>query len=1324
MTMQDQPTQGPAHRYTAKKATEIELARQAKWLAEQTFRQPNPGEHGFDASRPKFYCLDMFPYPSGAGLHVGHPEGYTATDIISRYKRMRGFNVLHPMGWDAFGLPAEQYAIQTGVHPAITTKASINTFRAQLQRFGFSYDWSRECGTIDPEYYKWTQWIFTKVYDAWMDSRASKARPISDLVAALERGELAPQVNSGSDVEPLAPAPASWAACSAPQRRTIIDSYRLAYLGETTVNWCPKLGTVLANDEVIDGRSERGGYPVLRKPMKQWMFRITAFAQRLLEQLDPLEWPESTKAMQREWIGKSEGAEIEFEVASRVARRSAAGPEGGPPTGGPPVDGPPTGGPPLCGESTSGPPLRGESTGGPPLRGGSSLPCPATTLSLARSRHLKPRGFEPRDPFPEGMKGAAPQLTATYRNLPHFNLPGATYFVTWRTSTTQVLDESDRRIVLEALSHFDGQRCRSYVACVMPDHVHWIVKPLGTTTLDELVKSVKHFTATAINKSHGRKGHLWQDERFDHIVRDRQAFNEAVEYTLSNPVKAGLCADAGEYLFSVVHEEVLDEQVGSGGPAAERRATQEATQEATLRVFTTRPDTIFGATYMVVAPEHEIVDAILAAPGPRTDVEKVRAYVSAARNRSDIERMENKEKTGVDLGVDAINPATGHAIPVHVADYVLTGYGTGAIMAVPAHDQRDFDFAQTFGLPIKDVIYGRTVLAMRYFSQHATPAEQEGDRWAGVLADFLGWTTSSNATEEQFPESLRLIRERRSAAQHASADSDHKERRNVRDTVWLDALQDLKIASFHDLAKRFATQTFHARSGGAFEGHGTLVHSANAEVSINNLSIDEAKRTIIAWLASKNRGQAKVNFRLRDWTFSRQRYWGEPFPIVFDDAGNHYPVSERALPVTLPELADYAPVESNDPQPLLAKAAAWARTTAGAAGVEPALLPPSTPVTRECNTMPGSAGSSWYFNRFCDAHNANRFTSREAERYWMGGLPGGPPLRSGSSQPTSPAPGVDLYIGGSEHAVGHLLYSRFWQNVLYDLGEACTPEPFRKLFHQGMITSFAYQRSDKSLVPIDQVEEVAEGDAIRYVQKGTGDRLTQTIAKMSKTLKNVVNPDDIINEYGADTFRIYEMYMGPLEASKPWNTKDIIGPFRFLQRVWRNVLNEETGQPAVTDAPIPPDLEKKLHRTIADVTSGIETLSLHTAIAKMIELNNDLTKVPGGPPRHAVETLLVLLSPFAPHICEELWEKLGHTTPLSRAPWPTFDPAKLVDAQIEIPVSILGKVRSRVMVPTGADAPTTEAKALADPKIVELIAGKPIKKIIVVPGKMVNIVHG
>lgn len=949
-TNNPRPDDTTPFRYTATLAQALETRWQRWWADHNTFVQPNPGEPGFHADRPKFYCLDMFPYPSGAGLHVGHPEGYTATDIVCRYKRAKGFNVLHPMGWDAFGLPAEQYAIQTGVHPAITTRSAIDNFRRQLQRFGFSYDWSREFGTIDPGYYKWTQWVFIRLYDAWFDPAAKKARPISELKAALASGAVAAQINPAADTKPFDPAPASWSGATAAQQRAIIDSYRLAYQGTTTVNWCPKLGTVLANDEVIDGKSERGGYPVLRKPLKQWMFRITAYADRLLSQLEPLDWPESTKIQQREWIGRSEGAEIEFSI---------------------------------------------------------------------------------------GEKGS-------------------------------------------------------------------------------------------------------------------------------------------------------------------------------LRVFTTRPDTLFGATYMVVAPEHALVAAVLQSPSGRTDSAKIQSYVSAAKNKSDIERMESKQKTGVDLGIDAINPATSEPIPVWVADYVLMGYGTGAIMAVPGHDERDFEFAKAFNLPVVHVL---------------VPAE-------GVEVD----------------------------------------------------------------------------PSVCFAGDGVAVNSSAPDLSIDGMRTAEAKAKMIDWLEASGRGTRKVNYKFRDWTFSRQRYWGEPFPIVFDDAGNHYPVGDSALPVVLPELADYAPIESDDPQPLLAKAGAWVRTTAGAAGVDPALLAPNTPVTRETNTMPGSAGSSWYALRYTDNRNDAALISREADAYWMKG--------DGSKMG-----GVDLYLGGSEHAVGHLLYARFWQSVLFDLGVVSTAEPFQKLFHQGLITAFSYQRADKSLLPNDQVEETSEGV---FIEKATGAKVTQIVAKMSKSLKNVVNPDEIIAQYGADTFRLYEMAMGPLEASKPWNTKDIIGQFRFLQRVWRNIVDEQTGEVRVSDAAPSAELEKKLHRTIAGVTSDIENLALHTAISKLIELNNDLTKVSAeGPiPRRAAEVITLLLAPLAPHIAEELWQKLGHDRSTSGESWPTFDPAQLVDDQVEIPIQVLGKLRGKMLVPAKADAKTIEDLARNDPNVQKHLEGKAIKKVIVVPGRMINFVVG
>jgi len=1163
------PNDTNPHRYTAALAHTLETRWQRWWADHNTFVQPNPGEPGFHADRPKFYCLDMFPYPSGAGLHVGHPEGYTATDIVCRYKRAKGFNVLHPMGWDAFGLPAEQYAIATGVHPAITTRTAIDNFRRQLQRFGFSYDWTREFGTIDPGYYKWTQWIFLKLYDAWFDPQAKKACPISDLKAALASGTVAAQINPAADTKPLDPAPASWSAATPAQQRAIIDSYRLAYQGTTTVNWCPKLGTVLANDEVIDGKSERGGHPVLRKPLKQWMFRITAYADRLLSQLDPLDWPESTKTQQREWIGRSEGAEIDFELSLG----SPAVPAG-----------------PLGSQAVP--------AGQASLRGFIDR---VFEGALTRLRHP---AFKPRDPYPENSYWPIPQMIREDRYLPHIELPEATYFVTWRTLPGVTLSDGERRTVLDALTHFDGQRALVLAAVVMPDHVHWLVKPATGHRLADLAESVKQFTARSINKQRAREGSLWYPERFDHIVRNDADLAEFLTYIVTNPVKAGLTDTASLYEALYVHRSVA----AAAEPGGDRRATQ----EQSLRVFTTRPDTLFGATYMVVAPEHPLVQAVLASPGERTDAAAVRAYVSAAKNKSDIERMESKQKSGVDLGVDAVNPATGEPIPVWVADYVLSGYGTGAIMAVPAHDDRDFEFAKAFNLPIVHVL---------------VPAE-------GVRVD----------------------------------------------------------------------------PAVCFAGEGLAVNSSRPDLTIDGMKTADAKAKMIHWLEASGRGTRKVNYKFRDWTFSRQRYWGEPFPIVFDDAGNHYPVSDKALPVVLPELADYAPIESDDPQPLLAKAKEWVRTTAGAAGVDPALLPSDTPVTRETNTMPGSAGSSWYALRYTDNRNDKALVSPQADAYWMRG--------DGSKMG-----GVDLYLGGSEHAVGHLLYARFWQSVLFDLGIVSTVEPFHKLFHQGLITSFAYQRTDKTLVPTDEVEETGDGV---FVEKKTGAKVTQIVAKMSKSLKNVVNPDEIIAGYGADTFRLYEMAMGPLEASKPWNTKDIVGPFRFLQRVWRNVLDEQTGELRVSDAAPGAELEKKLHRTIAGVTSDIENLALHTAISKLIELNNDLTKAAAeGPlPRRAAEVITLLAAPFAPHIAEELWQKLGHARSVSAEPWPAFDPAMLVDDQVEIPIQVLGKLRGKMMVPAKADAKQIEDLARNDPNVQKHLEGKAIKKVIVVPGRMINFVVG
>ncbi|MDX2147066.1 MAG: class I tRNA ligase family protein [Planctomycetota bacterium] len=1085
---QPEPGQEFPYRYTARLAGHLELGWQRAWKDAQAYRVANPGQAGFDSARPKFYCLDMFPYPSGAGLHVGHPEGYTATDIISRYKRMCGFNVLHPMGWDAFGLPAEQYAIQTGVHPAITTRAAIDNFRRQLQRFGFSYDWSREFGTIDEAYYRWTQWIFLRIYSAWYDDRAGRARPIAELVDMLEQGERRAEDDAASGG-------VAWKAMDAKQKRAFLDSKRLAYLGEQTVNWCPKLGTALANEEVIDGRSERGGYPVFRKPLKQWMFRITAYAERLLADLALVDWPESTRTMQAEWIGRSEGAEIDF-------------------------------------------------------------------------------------PFVDG----------------HFS---------------------------------PGQGTKLGVA--------------------------------------GR--------------------SEAPSHASQAPL-------------------------------------------ASLRVFTTRPDTIFGATFMVVAPEHRLVEHVLREkPKGMTDEAhaRLREYVAAARNRSDVERQESKDKSGAALGIDVINPATGKRIPVWTADYVLIGYGHGAIMAVPAHDERDFAFAQANGLAIRDVVYPRHLAAMAFFAREAKPEQRVAERWAADLADFVGLVTSDNVAPGAFAEALETTRARRAAEGGGTAipvdlrergGSDATpgsvgERRGSTRIVWLDAIDDMKLHTFSDVENLFGNGGFQTHQGEAYAGQGYAVNSASAELSIDGMATEDAKQAVIRWLESSGKGKRVVNYRLRDWLFSRQRYWGEPFPLVFDSEGNHHAVSESALPVRLPELADYQPIESEDPKPLLAKATSWSRTTAAEAGVAPTpglpALAPDAPVTRELNTMPGWAGSCWYYLRYCDPENRERFIGAEAERYWLGER------------------GVDLYVGGAEHAVLHLLYARFWHKVLFDLGEVSSREPFAKLFHQGLITSMAFQRSDKSLVAIDEVDERpgeinADGTGA-YVERATGQVVTQVIAKMSKSLKNVINPDDVIADFGADTFRLYEMAMGPLEASKPWNTRDIAGCFRFLQRLWRNLVDENTGLARVVEGQADDTTRRLLHRTIKGVRQDIESLGFNTAISKLIEFNNHLSKLEAVPSEVA-RMLIPLLSPFVPHLAEELWIRVfGPGGPfVAHMSYPEHREDVLVEAQIELPVQVQGKVRGRIVVPAAATPADVEAAALSDERVREWLAGKAVAKVIVIPKRMVNVV--
>ena len=959
----------------------IEARWQQHWASDDTFRTRGPGDEGFDPKKPKFYVLDMFPYPSGVGLHVGHPLGYIATDIVARYKRMRGFNVLHPMGFDAFGLPAEQFAVEHGVHPRITTQQNVVNMLAQLRRLGLSYDWSRQIATTDVPYYRWTRWIFLQLFNSYVDPTTGKARPISKLLNDLDNdlyyidpnGELVATAGAGLDTLGGVPAGCSrWIELDEEQREEVIDGLRLAYLAEVPVNWCPALGTVLANEEVTnEGRSERGNHPVFKRPLKQWMLRITAYAERLASDLDLVDWPESVRLMQRNWVGKSEGAMVDFEIAQPNSQRS------------------------------------------------------------------------------------------------------------------------------------DG---------------------LGSDSI--------------------------------------------------------------------------------------------------ITVFTTRPDTLFGATYMVLAPEHELVDAIT------TDAQRaaVEQYRKTAAAKSDVDRMaETKQKTGVFTGAYAINPVNGEQIPIWIADYVLTGYGTGAIMAVPAHDERDHAFATRFDLPILQVIEG-------------------GDQ---PIADR------------------------------------------------------------------------------AFTGDGVSINSANDEVALDGLATPQAKRKITEWLTKKGLGIAKVQYKLRDWLFSRQRYWGEPFPVLheLDEAGQRTGrlrgVDAADLPVEHPHMEDFKPTASDDPdappQPPLGRAPDdWKYVVIDGVKYE-----------RELNTMPQWAGSCWYYLRFIDKENDEVFVGEDAERYWM--TPSKSKVESRKSKIDNAPMGVDLYVGGVEHAVLHLLYARFWHKVLYDLGHVSTPEPFGRLFNQGYIQAYCYRDERGIAVPANEVVNT-DGKPAAEVQgeKGQkffyqGDPVTEEYGKMGKSLKNAVSPDEICEQYGCDTLRLYEMYLGPLDQSKPWATRDIIGVHRFLQRLWRNFIDENTGELLVTDEPADEAALRLLHKTIARVSADMAQMAFNTAIAGLIELNNALVKA-DRIPRAVAEPMVKMLSPLAPHLAEELWHRLGMGDTLSLAPWPVADEQYLVEDTIELPVQVMGKVRGRITIAADADNAAIEAAAKADVKVASFIEGKTIRKIIIVRGKMVNIV--
>ncbi len=1050
----------PPHRYSGDLARGIESRWQERWQQSQTFRTPNPGEPGFErfAESPKRYILDMFPYPSGIGLHVGHPLGYIATDIAARFARMTGNQVLHAMGYDAFGLPAEQYAVQSGQHPRVTTEQNIENMRRQLRRLGLGHDDHRSVATTDVSFYKWTQWIFLQIYNAWYDEAQSKSRPIAELISEFESGKR-PCAHEAHNPEQK-----PWGDLPEAARSAIVDDHRLAFLSESPVNWCPALGTVLANEEVTaDGRSERGNYPVFKRPLKQWMMRITSYCQRLLDDLEGVDWPEPIKLMQRNWIGRSEGAFVTFPLADR---------------------------------------------------------------------------------------------------------------------------------------------------------------------------------------------------------------NETIE------------------------------------------------------VFTTRPDTLFGATYMVMAPEHELVDAIVPAAWPdgvdakwtggaTTPAEAVGAYRKQTESRSDVERqIETKEKTGVFTGAYAVNPVNGERIPVFIADYVLMGYGSGAIMAVPAHDERDYEFAQQFGLPMRDVVYSHVAIRMREFVELVSDPAALPDGWFNGMCDYLAIMTASECTPAEAIDRVIGQRTESAAVDHpeaTNAPGSVGASRGVVREVWTESLADLADVSWEEIVRRFREADYRRLRGEAYPEHGTAVNSP----PVDGLETPEAKRRMIEWLELKGVGRGAITYKLRDWLFSRQRYWGEPFPIVFDSSGAPHALPESMLPVELPAMENFAPEVNENassadatPAPPLSRATDWVT-------VELDLGDGVQTYTRELNTMPQWAGSCWYYLRYLDPENGTAFCDPEVEARWMNTF--------GADGNRLPG-GVDLYVGGAEHAVLHLLYARFWHKILFDLGHVSCSEPFQRLFNQGYIQAYAYKDARGVYVDAERVEEAPDNDKQWLFE---GERVSPEYGKMGKSLKNAVAPDDICDVYGADTLRLYEMYLGPLEQSKPWNTRDIVGVHRFLQRLWRCIIDEETGAVAVTDEAPDDATRKLLHKTIAGVREDFEGLRFNTAIAKLIELTNHVTKL-DATPREVAEAMTLMLSPLAPHAAEELADRLGMPQAeggsIAYAGFPAHDDSLLVEDEVEIPVQVLGKVRARITLPAGADAAAMESAAMADETVQGLIAGKTVRKVVCIPGKMVNIV--
>ncbi|WP_353137304.1 leucine--tRNA ligase [Pseudopedobacter sp.] len=1070
----------------------IEKKWQQFWADNETYKVE------VDDSKPKYYVLDMFPYPSGAGLHVGHPLGYIASDIFSRYKRLKGFNVLHPMGYDSFGLPAEQYAIQTGQHPAITTEANINRYREQLDNLGFSFDWSKEVRTSSPDYYKWTQWIFMQLFNSWYNLETDKAEHISTLVHKFQtEGTVGVKAVSDDDIRKMLPS--DWSSLTEEEKQEELLKYRLAFLKESTVNWCAALGTVLANDEVIGGFSERGGYPVEQKKMMQWSMRITAYAERLLKGLDVIDWPEPLKEMQRNWIGKSVGAMVKFRLTPNPS---------------------------------------------PKERGVQDSAFGYETANSAAWKLLKENSRFNR----KNQTDAEELLWQYLRN----NETG------YKIRRQHVIDGYiadfaclDKRLVIEV----DGEY-HNNVEAIEYDKIR-------TQFLNEAGFDVIRFTN-------------------EEVINETEKIVAEIKEKLSQRIS-----------------------LGQSAPSPSERAGG----EAYIEVFTTRVDTIYGVSFLVIAPEHELVSKITT-PDRKEEIDQ---YIQQTKKKSELDRMaDTKTVSGAFTGAYAINPLNGEKVPVWIADYVLAGYGTGAVMAVPSGDQRDYLFASHFNLPIIQI------LDTQVLEGQADPTK-EGKYINSGIIDGLGYK--------------------------------------------------------------------------------------------------EATAKLIDFLEEREQGYAKVNFRMRDAIFGRQRYWGEPVPVYFKN-GLPYLIDESELPLLLPEVDKYLPTETGEPP--LGRAKDWKY---------------KNEYEYELSTMPGWAGSSWYWYRYMDANNAQEFASEKAIDYWRD---------------------VDLYIGGSEHATGHLLYSRFWNKFLKDLGFAKEEEPFKKLINQGMIqgrSNFVYRvmsedgrgtntfvsyglKSNYQTTALHVDVNIVENDVLNldkfrnwreefkdaeFVLEEGKYICGVEVEKMSKSKFNVVNPDDLIERYGADTLRMYEMFLGPLEQSKPWNTNGIEGVFKFLRKFWKLFHNDAFEFQVSEDGPTKPEL-KSLHKLIKKVEDDIERFSFNTSVSSFMITVNELTDLKCNK-RTVLQDLVILLSPYAPHIAEELWALLGNKAgSLSGADFPKFNGEYLVESEFNYPVSINGKTRTNLSFALDLDHSEIEKQVLASDQVQKYLEGKAPKKVIIVKGRIINIV--